>query len=399
MNNSNYFISAAISLSDGTILDISNRIKKFNIQCSISSYMFPVIYIDCPLIQDEFQKVSNDNSKRVQISIRRVVASEINAGEAQEYDYIWKDKLFCVLDNNNSYMDTSRDVYNAELEASNASSSLEYRMMLILESDLNTNKVNFSGCFGNCNMKSLLMMIMNSISTDKPTIIATPDNYTMYDQVLVPFNTAIQAIQYLDNVYGIYTNGARIFFDVKKNYILNDGVSNYETDNLSNSVILNIEDSTNLVSNSNLPNTINVLNKNINYTNVSNIQSEYQGNDNAFIMNSNEDDNGIQILRQDWSDETSTIDGLPNKQKVYYQKYSNPYTKNKVNPNRNMVIYMNLYDANMDLISFENIYTINGSTSSEITNCDLILNDYTHIFTRSADNQFNLQSAITLMKL
>ena len=126
MNNSNYFISAAICLSDGSILDISNRIKKFNIQCSISSYMFPVIYIDCPLIQDEFQKVSNDNSKRVQISIRRVVASEINTGEAQEYDYIWKDKLFCVLDNNNSYMDTSRDVYNTTLETSNNDSSLTY---------------------------------------------------------------------------------------------------------------------------------------------------------------------------------------------------------------------------------------------------------------------------------
>lgn len=396
MNNSNYFISATIALSSGEILDISNKIKKINIQSSINSYMFPIIYVDCPLTKDEFNLVSNDNNKRVQISIRRVVSSESNPSEASEYDYIWMDKLFCVLDNNNAYTDMP-NLYNNDTTSSNYITSIEYRMMLILEEDLNTNKVNFAGCYGNCNLKSLLMMIMNKISTSKPSIIAYPDNSTMYDQVLVPFSTAIQSIQYLDKVYGIYENGARIFFDINKNYILNDGISSFEENDVINSIILNIEDSTSVVSSNTLEKTINVLNKNINYTNISNIQTEYNGNDNAFIYNGNDD--GIQILRQDWSDDISTIDGVPNKQKVYYQKYNNPFAKNTINPNRNTVIYMTLYDENMDYISFENVYVIRGSMNSEITGCDLILNEYTHIFTRATDNQFNLQSAITLTKI
>ena len=395
MNNSSYIITACVCKSNGAILDITQRVKSLNILSDADEYVFPIIYLDSILTLDEYKAITNDKNKRIQLSVRQTVSSTIDASSYDTYKYAFKDVTFCVIDEYDTYIDKNT---NAAYETSSGSdvSTITSRMVLMSEDNLNINKANMSGSFGDCNVQGLLMYLMNKLKTNKKTVMAKPDNLTMYPQILIPFGTALSTFKYIDTVYGVYKDGLKLFFDIDRNYILNKGKNNFEKSDICKSVILNVENSAVTGLARIRENTIDVISRNISYSNITNIQSEFIGTNTAFVMGNTNNT----ILKKDWSSETSTIDGFSEKQKVYYQKYSNPYIKNQLTPNNNLIVTVNIFNEDYDLIKFLNTYTINtNDTSNVLYGVEFVLNNYTHVFTRTRDNIFELKTNLVLKKI
>ena len=394
MNNSVYSISS-IALSNNRVLDFSSRVKSLNMTFDYEEYIFPIIYIDALLSIEEFKEITNDNEMRIKLSLRRIVTNPIDDSLTDVYEYCFRDKIFCIANSDNYYL--TKPSSDQIAQYSDQTNLIQVRFVLIAEEDLIANKVNLSGNFGDCNIQSLLVYLVNKIDSPKKTIIARPDNNTMIEQILVPFGSVLNTFRYLDTAYGIYKNGLKIFFDLDKNYILNRNGNEFEDNSIKNNVIIDIPSASKVGTKDIKDNTITVFGRNIQYSSLDNIRAEYMGTDNSFVMNNEH----RSIMRKNWSNDEgiSTLEYQPEKRKVYYQKYSNPFVKNQVDPANNMVVIASTSNANYNLINFINEYSIKEDRVNNFKELNLSLTKYTHKFVRTRDNMFEMHSNMTFKKI
>lgn len=394
MNNSVYSMSS-IALSNNRVLDFSQRVKSLNMSFDYEEYIFPIIYIDAFLSVEEFKEITNDSEMRIKLSLRRIVGNPTDDSIAETYEYCFKDKIFCIMNEDNYYL--TKPSSDEISQFSDLTNLIKARFVLISEEDLMANKVNLSGSFGDCNLHSLLVYLMNKIDSPKKTIIARPHNNMMIEQILIPFGSALNTFKYLDKVYGIYENGLKIFFDLNKNYILNKNRNEFEDNSIKTNVIIDIPSASQVGTKDIKTNTITVFGRDISYSSLDNIRAEYMGTDNSFVMNNE----ARSIMRKNWSNDEgiSTLEYQPEKRKVYYQKYSNPFIKNQINPGNNMVIIANTSNANYNLINFINEYSIKEDKVRNFEGLTLSLTRYSHKFVRTRDNMFEMHSSMTFKKI
>lgn len=381
MNNSTYSISS-VAIDDNLLLDFSQRLHSLNMKYDFINYVFPVIYIDAFLTIDEFNALETSKNLRIKLSLRKInnvnpVNKAINA-----FDYCFRDIVFKVVDKNNKYIKNSNNEYE------NQSNLIKTRFVLMQEQDLNSNKVNCTGSFNNCTMKALINhLINNKLLQDKKTIFANPSNTNVFPQILLPYNNVINSIKYLDNVYGIYSDGLKIFFDLDKNYILNKNHNEFEQSGLYENIIIDIANSENVMTTDLLPNTITVLQGDFSYNELSNIKYEVTGTDNSFVLNNNKT-----ILNKKWENDNT-------KSQVYYQKYNNPYVRNQINPEIDNFITAICRNADYDLINFINEYSIKEYNNSNFKDMSFNLVKYNHVFKKTSNNLFELVSSLYLRKI
>lgn len=394
MNNSIYSISS-IALSNNRVLDFSQRVKSLNMSFDYEEYIFPIIYIDAFLSVEEFREVTNDSDMRIKLSLRRMVTNAIDDSIAETYEYCFKDKIFCIMNDDNYYL--TKPSSDEISQFSDLTNLIKVRFVLISEDDLTSNKVNLSGSFGDCNIHSLLAYLVNRIDSPKKTIIAKPDNNTMIEQILIPYGSALNTFKYIDTVYGAYKNGIKVFFDLDKNYILNKNDNEFEDTSIKKNIIIDIPSASQVGTKDLKENTITVFGRNINFSTLDNVRAEYMGTDNSFVMNNE----SRSIIRKNWSNDEgiSTLDHQPEKQKVYYQKYSNPFIKNQINPGNNMVVVANTVNANYNLINFINEFSIKEDQNHTFDDVILSLTRYSHKFVRTRDNMFEMNSSMTFKKI
>lgn len=386
MNNSIYSISS-IAVAENIYFDFSQRIKSLNMLFDYNEYIFPVIYIDALLTIDEYRKITERSDLRISVSLKRYTSSSIDNSSLQTFEYCFKDKVFCIAHENNYYM-TNNVSENSSVD-STQSNMVTARFLLISEEDLNSNKVNLSGSFANCTVKSLLIYMMNQLNQSKKTIIAEPDNNTVLPQVLIPFNNVLNTFKYLDTVYGIYNNGIKVFFDLNANYLLNKNRNNFESADISKRVIIDIPSASNVGTYDLKQNTITVFGKDLSFDRSNSLKSEFTGNNNSFVMNNE----AHTILKKKWETEADT------KQKVYYQKYSNPFTKNQINPENDTLIVARCQNADYNLINFINEYAIHEYRQDTFKDITLSLLKYNHKFVRTRDNTFELYTSMSFKKI
>lgn len=394
MNNSVYTISS-IALSNNRILDFSQRLKNLNMIFNYEEYMFPIVYIDALLSVEEFKEITNDSDMKIKLSLKRVVTNPIDDKLTETYEYCFKDKVFCIMNDNNYYLTNPSSEEISQF--SDITNLMKIRFILITEEDLLANKVNLSGSFGDCNLQSLLIYLMDKIDSPKKTIIANPNNNMMLDQILIPYGTALNTFKYIDTVYGIYENGLKIFFDLNKNYILNKNGNEFEDNSIKKNIIIDIPSAANVGTKDLKKDTITVFGRDISFANIDTVRAEYMGTDNSFIMNNE----ARSIMRKNWKQDEgiSTLEFQPEKRKVYYQKYSNPFIKNQVNPGNNMVISANTANANYNLINFINEFSIKEDKVRNFEGLTLNLTNYTHKFVRTRDNMFEMHSIMNFKKI
>lgn len=389
MNNSIYDISSKL-ISSNTYFDFSQRVKSLNMHYDYNSYLFPIIYLEAYISIEEFRMIDNRKDLKMVLSLRRYETSQTNSSNAGKMEYCFKDKVFNIVNVDNYYLNQIETTTQLQSN-SEVTNMLNVKFVLMSEEDINSNKKNVSGSFGNCSIKSILVYLMNKLNQNKQTIIAEPDNTTNYSQILLPFNNILNTFKYIDTVYGVYEDGMKIFFDLNKNYVLNKkgNTGKFNDNSLNKIIIFNIIAAYNASITDPKPNTIDVLPRAVSYVSNNTIRSESVGTNNAFILNNE----SKTILNKMWNTD------IVEKQKVYYQKYSNPFLRNQLNPDNDTLISFELLDANFNDINFINEYAISESGQDTFKDKSFNVSKYTHKFSRVKDNSFQLSSLVYLNKI
>lgn len=385
MNNSIYSITSTL-IGDEITFNFTQRLSSLNMLFDYTNYIFPIIYLDVLFTLGEYKKfLSMGENVRIVLSLTRYKTSSLNTDILGSSESCFTNKTFVVVNGDNYYL--TKPTKNEIETYSDLTNLIKIRLVLISEDDLNSNKSNLYGCYEDCTMKSLLSYLMNQVNVNKKCIIATPDNNTVFRQVLIPFNTVLSTFQYLDTVYGVYKNGMKVFFDLNTNYILNAGMSKLSDLSLSKDIIIDIPSTSTIASYDLKDNTIVAFGKDVSYSSQSKLKSEYTGTNNTFVLN---DSN---IINKSWNTD------LTDKQKVYYQKYSNPFVSNQLNPTNDTIIIINTQNANYNYINFINNYQISEYKQSVFKDQNIQLIKYNHKFVRTRNNIFELYSSMEFKKV
>ena len=380
MNGVIYAITASImsETESGINIDISQRIRAFNVTSDYSSYIFPVSYIDVYLSIEEFRTVSMHDIEIV-MSLKKLKINDKAKQLIESSDYIFKDKIFEVVNEDNLIIQQSSANRNTE-----QASLLHCRFVMMPKEDISANKINMFGNYVDCDLGNVVSYAVGKLNQEKKTVIQDPHNTKIYDQILVPFNTVLRNLVYLDTVYGIYKHGLKLFMDFNINYILDRNKN--EIDGYTNLISINVTDSNETINPEILPNTIKLPTSNMSFVKNNKAKKEYIGTDVNSIIPT---DDIMKISKTNYSD---------NKTKVYYQTYSNPYTSNSLNPNNDTLVKVVCSNADISYMNFVNSYVINIATK-EFDGIEFNLTNYSNKFIKTAQGYYELQSLMTLRKI
>ena len=366
----------------GLNLDISQRIKSLNIMSDYTSYIFPVSYIDLFITIDEFRTITQQDIVLV-LTLKKLSLNDESDQLIDNYEYIFKDKVFDVVNEDNLIIQKTSSKDSEKYEQANL---VTCRFALLAKEDITANKVNVYGNFINCDLGNVVSYLVTKLNQEKKTVIQDLDNTKVYDQITIPFNTALRNLVYLDTVYGLYKNGLKLFMDFNKNYILNKTVNDIK--NYTKTITINGVNSESAVDpTTTLPNSMKVLTSNIVFTNNNRARKEAIGNDiNSVIPSDN-----LRITKTNYEDNFD-------KTKVYYQTYSNPFTSNLLNPNNDTLVKISVINTDMDYFNFINDYLIEINTK-EFEGIKFNMINYSHRFVKNKQGYYEMFSSASLRKI
>jgi len=140
-----------------------------------------------------------------------IVASET----ATMYDTLWNIDMKKIKQESSPIM--ADDLfYEIESQYGTMVAPIELKMLPV--ECLNINKQLFSGVYRDCSIAQLLTLITEKFNTK--TYIHQPDNTIFYDQIIFPPNNIFYAIEHLDQFYGIYNRGLKMFYGFNQAVIL-----------------------------------------------------------------------------------------------------------------------------------------------------------------------------------
>lgn len=258
--------------SDGTITDISSYLKKLRVETNVLTHVMPMIRLKFELPQETILKIQNDH-ERVVFSVKIDTLQDNMIGSGL-YDTYLKTTILkpMIMDN----------VLLPHSESSNLSYSKPFECVCVPEYSLTTNKSVFSGVYRNVTITEVLMMLASK-STSK-AYIESPDNTIKYDQITLLPGNLYANLSHLENSYGIYKDGLRVFTSFDKLMIMSN--SNVESSNSGIvSVHVNFAGSSNSIPGSDIGSYVDNSIYGVNNRNVS-IDSKYIAyQDRKVIMN------------------------------------------------------------------------------------------------------------------
>jgi|GEM_PF-2669332 len=361
-NYSRYAYKADLKLvfSDSTFADISENIVNIVIKNHYERYVFPVIFVRLYLNVENFTKIQNDNGVKLNLNMRKYREDDVSNNDLMKTviytDYINNLNLVPIK-KNITPISVDDKLYN---NTNNPQSNFYMDLILMTEDSLNINKMVFNGIYRNCSVVELMALMVKYLNKD--VLIERPDNASMIDQAILIPDNFINNIRYINDVYGIYKSGLRMFFGFDQYYILS-GLINAKTprslkDDVD-SIVLNIQFSEVDVRNrfynhgsfeDGNKRIITTTEKNVFIGDDQILKNELTGTNNYFMSQS-----------EGFSLNHTKLDSDINKTKVFKNKYSNPYKEEEYRlSNKNYVSAVYSFsDIDIDLLGCNKLFNFN----------------------------------------
>ncbi|ALN97953.1 hypothetical protein Bp8pS_274 [Bacillus phage vB_BpuM-BpSp] len=218
MANISYSIECKVLMDKKEPIILDNMINKFEIINEYDNAVFPMIRLYTKLDFDSYYDIQSSSNVKFSLTIKKYEQRLLANNSRTVYSYFIKNKIFTPIDRNKNLInkpESSNDnISNEELPI------LSNSFILIGEDELKNNKKLINTVGSETDMYSMISYISKYFS-DRDLIIEYPENNKIYDQIIIPPLNPILAIKYLNEVYGIYSSGIRVFFDINRYYITN----------------------------------------------------------------------------------------------------------------------------------------------------------------------------------
>jgi hypothetical protein len=191
-------------------------------------HVFPVIQLEFNLTRDIFYQIQQHaDTVMFALSIKRFAMSArtTNTPEnSDSYDYYMQNVIIKPFDINRTPLPQIQP--QSTPDPKNPNPTVQNPTVFPLKVDcffyahLEMNKKLITAVLDNCTPGDAILYALNTMGVNN-ILIDSPDNTATQEQILLPGFNLTRTIEWIQEVYGVYITGMRIFFDINYTYILN----------------------------------------------------------------------------------------------------------------------------------------------------------------------------------
>jgi len=200
-------------------IDVSSSIKTIAIQSDYQGRIIPIMKVTFVLDSQTINLFKeNEHKLKFKLNINRYEEDDLKDSESYTfYDNYIKDLLLKPFNLNISKIPNSENDTGHEFVSNN-----ELQVTLFSLFHLNYNKKVYNKVFRNCQMKDVLLYFLDQNKDGKKLLLMQPDNGKIYEQIMIPPNSLTDTFYYLNQKYGIFKSGMKMFFDYNKHYMISN---------------------------------------------------------------------------------------------------------------------------------------------------------------------------------
>lgn len=222
--------SAIITNDDGTttVIDLSDVLFDFKTFKLYNAFVFPVVAVSVNLTPKQHKTFAN-NLDRLQfrLNLEKFQETDISTNNNRMFDKT-TDSVYKNLILELSDYEKQRFIDETERNNNGFEESIKIPvyMELFKAEHLAINKNPINGIFNDVDMDSLLIHLLKK--SKQKMLVQKSNRKEKLKQVVLPGKNLAQTIEYLQEVYGIYRSGLRLFFDFDRGYCLSHDITENE---------------------------------------------------------------------------------------------------------------------------------------------------------------------------
>jgi hypothetical protein len=404
-NHYYYNFNFVMIKEDGSVTGLSKYVKDMKIFLCYTDFYFPVVRLTL-YVNKELCCYMCDNvdTSKFRLTIKKTK----NAGNKTDddelvlsEDYLKNLILLPIKFDKKTYeeiFDLSTESYE---DGFSESFNIKMDLELFLEKHLEILKTPIEGNIVDTTLDQAILYCYKNYLDNNELFMHEVDNQEELEQVILPYKNLPKTIEYLQDTYGIYETGVRIFFDYTRCYLLSNNLINHNILKDDNSieydtVYINIYDVSNLdarlegccvddIQNIYVINTIN--NNTIEFADQ--LTKEISGEEIKVATFSSESYDSIEELENKSNVlEKNAIDTVVNsqrdnaKKKCYYDTSSNPYTTSTMIAELSKLslrVILVLENTDLSVLTPNKNYYLHFIDNDDLKKCDgnYQLNSYT----------------------
>lgn len=188
----------------------------------------PIFILNCNVDYELYKRINKEKPK-YKIKIKKFnIAS--NAYEIEEERILSRNFIDNIFQNVNE-TDVTPNLYENILKEKNENrederpsvekDAMQMELILFKENSLSDYRTVTDVIYNRTSIINVIMALLMDANQSN-CLISYPDNRSVYDNIIIPNDlTLIGAVEYLQNIYGIYNTGLCLFNDLNKLYLLN----------------------------------------------------------------------------------------------------------------------------------------------------------------------------------
>lgn len=207
----------------------TSKLIQIDLEENFEENFFPLFKITMSLDTDSYYKLlENKNKAQFYIRINKAFTGEDESSELSLEKAFINDTYDIIFDENTGDMqlalknEGNKDDYTKAREATtNSLSAVSDNMctFYLFKSNIGGTKTNVNKVFSNINVSDAVAYLMSEAKIDN-VLMAQPDNNTVYKEFLIPPQSVLKNLQFIDTYYGIYRDGTIMYFGLDYTYII-----------------------------------------------------------------------------------------------------------------------------------------------------------------------------------
>lgn len=217
-------VSCVMATVDGNVKIESGMIQGMYLEKNYDEDNLPIFLIQIAMGAEMYQKIAkSQDSTLVSLNIESEVEGE-NGSFSETSTYI-KD-IFTILTTNATPFLDQKTIDNSKESSSYGEGTVTpsdmakaYTFILARRKDLDTTKKIVNTVLTSTDIITAVSYAMSASGCNK-VLMSRPDNNTKYNELMLLPIPLINQLRYLNNYYGVYKEGAQIFFDFDRTYFI-----------------------------------------------------------------------------------------------------------------------------------------------------------------------------------
>lgn len=223
----------------------TERVTALSIIHDYEKNLFPIFKIEFVLESSVYYEImKNKNTVKFKLRVQKFSKERGKETKSLYRDYINTTFSLIMDDDPNDNYNIGEAIGDDKNQLDQVDNRIE--LFLFKEETVNAMKTNVNAVMTSASMAGAIGYIISKSGLNGKMLMTPPENGNRYNELIIPPQNALSAIQYLDTTYGLYSKGSMIYFDFDYGYILNyaGGCTAYIKDEIQDVCIIVPEDNT-----------------------------------------------------------------------------------------------------------------------------------------------------------